>query len=143
MPILVDTEKCTGCGNCLDACPLQAVSLIQDRASIDHNKCNECLRCLDECPNEAIYQLYDKDVAVAKRQNSLSVSNQQTYPQSRPPLGIDQRTPPALEKPGMFLEGIKKVVSTLFGSDSSFSQRTRSGRKGQGKHRRRQRRGKH
>jgi len=50
----VDREKCTGCGLCVDACPVEAISLENDKAKVDEEKCTECGRCVEECPNEAI-----------------------------------------------------------------------------------------
>ena len=50
----VDKEKCTGCGLCVDACPLEAIKLEDDKANVDANLCTECGSCVDECPNDAI-----------------------------------------------------------------------------------------
>ena len=50
----VDTQECTGCGICVDACPVEAISLNDDRAVIDEDECTECGVCVDECPNDAI-----------------------------------------------------------------------------------------
>jgi len=54
--ITIDRTLCTGCGNCLDACPSGAISLDGDDriAGIDLGLCDECLACLDMCPNDAI-----------------------------------------------------------------------------------------
>lgn len=50
----VDAGKCTGCGVCLDICPVEAISLNDDKAVIDEDTCTECGLCVDECPNDAI-----------------------------------------------------------------------------------------
>jgi len=54
MAAKVDTQKCTGCGDCVDACPLEAISLNNDAAVIDEETCTECGLCVDECPNDAM-----------------------------------------------------------------------------------------
>ena len=54
MAVLVDKEKCTGCGTCIDACPLSAIELQDGLAVIDEETCGECGACVDVCPEEAI-----------------------------------------------------------------------------------------
>ena len=54
MAVLIDQEKCNGCGLCVDACPLQAISLENDKAKVDKDACTECGQCVDECPNKAV-----------------------------------------------------------------------------------------
>ena len=50
----VNAEKCTGCGLCVDVCPVEAITLEGDKAKVDEDKCTECGQCVEECPNEAI-----------------------------------------------------------------------------------------
>ena len=54
MAAKIDSEKCTGCGVCVDVCPLEAISLNDGIAVIDEDSCTECGLCVDECPNDAI-----------------------------------------------------------------------------------------
>ncbi len=49
----VNTDECTGCGACADACPSDAIT-VGDVAVIDTNVCVECLACVDECPTGAM-----------------------------------------------------------------------------------------
>ncbi len=53
MTILVDKEKCLGCGACLGSCPFGAIELEGDVAKIT-DKCTECGACMDSCPAEAL-----------------------------------------------------------------------------------------
>jgi ferredoxin len=50
----VDLEKCTGCGECLDACSVEAISLIEGKAAIDGDTCLSCGVCVQACPVGAI-----------------------------------------------------------------------------------------
>jgi [FeFe] hydrogenase (group B1/B3) len=52
----VVTEACRGClaHRCQHACPVQAISFINNRAIIDYEKCIECGRCNSACPYNAI-----------------------------------------------------------------------------------------
>ena len=54
MPAKVDQETCTGCGACVDACPREAIEMVDGKAVIDPDKCVDCGVCVDECPVEAI-----------------------------------------------------------------------------------------
>ncbi len=53
MAAVVDKEKCTACGACVEVCPVEAIKL-EDKATIDAETCIECGACVDECPVEAI-----------------------------------------------------------------------------------------
>jgi len=53
MAAKVDKEKCTGCGICVDVCPVEAIKIENDKAVISDD-CTECGACENECPNNAI-----------------------------------------------------------------------------------------
>jgi ferredoxin len=50
----VDPEVCTGCGICVDSCLEEAITFVDDIATININKCVNCCVCINDCPNEAI-----------------------------------------------------------------------------------------
>ncbi len=54
MPILIDTEKCTGCGECIRLCVPEAMSVVDGAISIDRAKCVQCGACAQVCPNQAL-----------------------------------------------------------------------------------------
>ncbi|NLX98910.1 MAG: 4Fe-4S binding protein [Rhodopirellula sp.] len=54
MTAIVDGEKCSGCGECVEACPLDAISMQDDHAVVDEETCGDCGACVDVCPTEAI-----------------------------------------------------------------------------------------
>jgi len=47
---------CRGCiaTRCVHACPREAISIVNHKASIDHNKCIMCGKCVAACPYSAI-----------------------------------------------------------------------------------------
>ena len=47
-------HRCIGCSTCIDACPMEAVGLVDARAAIDDDKCIRCYCCHEICPEEAI-----------------------------------------------------------------------------------------
>ena len=67
--VKVDVSKCTGCAMCVDACPVDAIS-IEKVAKIDASLCAGCCVCLDECPNDTIYKEM-KDAASFFREYAL------------------------------------------------------------------------
>jgi NAD-dependent dihydropyrimidine dehydrogenase PreA subunit len=56
MPAKVNKEECTGCGTCVEECPVEAI-IIDDNegcAVVDEEECVDCRACEDACPIEAI-----------------------------------------------------------------------------------------
>jgi NAD-dependent dihydropyrimidine dehydrogenase PreA subunit len=53
MAVIVNNVTCDGCGACADACPIDAIKIVQKKAVVS-DECVECGACVNECPNEAI-----------------------------------------------------------------------------------------
>ena len=51
----IDTDKCVGCGVCVDVCPHGAISVQNSTAMIDQKLCRQCENCAVICPTRAIY----------------------------------------------------------------------------------------
>jgi len=54
MAAKINHELCTGCATCVDVCPVEAISIDNDKAVVDGDACVDCGTCVDECPVEAI-----------------------------------------------------------------------------------------
>ena len=54
MPAKVDKEKCTGCESCVEECPSEAITMVDDKAVVDVGACVDCEACVDACSVEAI-----------------------------------------------------------------------------------------
>ncbi|WP_319507766.1 4Fe-4S binding protein [uncultured Methanolobus sp.] len=55
MVAIINRELCTGCGQCVETCPVEAISLDgEDIAIVDSELCVDCGQCVDVCPVEAI-----------------------------------------------------------------------------------------
>jgi pyruvate formate lyase activating enzyme len=51
--ILLNSEKCIGCGHCVSSCPEEAVSMNNEKAATDRKKCRGCGTCAQLCPSKA------------------------------------------------------------------------------------------
>ncbi len=77
--IYVDEERCTGCGTCVDVCPVGAIRLVNGVATIAQERCIECEACLSACPETAILSvsggdLVEKESAPPPRTSSQTLA---------------------------------------------------------------------
>ena len=55
MEILIDNEKCTGCGTCVDICPVTVFEMNEEKSvPIKIDECILCRACEVQCPENAI-----------------------------------------------------------------------------------------
>jgi NAD-dependent dihydropyrimidine dehydrogenase PreA subunit len=53
----IDPEVCTGCGQCVNSCPMDVIRMDEtgDKAQIRYaEECMNCEQCLLDCPVDAI-----------------------------------------------------------------------------------------
>jgi NAD-dependent dihydropyrimidine dehydrogenase PreA subunit len=56
----IDPESCTGCGECVTACPAGALALRDGRAAIAHPEdCQYCGNCEELCPEGAVVRPFE------------------------------------------------------------------------------------
>ena len=51
--VKINTDVCTGCGGCIDLCPVIAISMVDDMVQVDNDICTECKICVKVCPVNA------------------------------------------------------------------------------------------
>jgi ferredoxin len=53
--LVLDEQKCIGCGLCTEVCPHAVFEIQENNARIvDFNACMECGACVSNCPADAI-----------------------------------------------------------------------------------------
>ena len=57
--VKVDQEKCTGCGTCVDVCPVEVFELKEESSKsksfpTKQEECLVCRACETQCPENAI-----------------------------------------------------------------------------------------
>ena len=50
---IINQELCIGCGNCIEPCPVDAIT-VDDIAKVNRDLCLGCGICAGVCPEEAI-----------------------------------------------------------------------------------------
>lgn len=51
---MIDKDVCIGCGMCIPACPVDAISMVDGKAVINEEICIKCGACVGVCPVGAI-----------------------------------------------------------------------------------------
>lgn len=54
MAVKVESEKCSACKSCVDACPSQAIEVPDTVAVVKDGECIDCGACVDACPSSAL-----------------------------------------------------------------------------------------
>ena len=69
--IVIDEDKCTGCGDCVEYCHVDAIAVNPDSGVvevIDLEICIECHSCQQNCPQDAIKVYPQLDDAMREMQ---------------------------------------------------------------------------
>jgi Pyruvate/2-oxoacid:ferredoxin oxidoreductase delta subunit len=53
--ISAEVDLCVACGDCLDRCQMDALSLVDDMIALDLDRCIGCGLCVAACPAECLY----------------------------------------------------------------------------------------
>lgn len=53
--IVVDNDRCNGCGDCIKACKNRVLGMVDGKCTvIDSSRCKLCMLCIAYCPAKAI-----------------------------------------------------------------------------------------
>lgn len=64
--VWIDGERCTGCGACIEVCPVGAIALVNNVARVDEESCTGCGVCIDSCPQDAIQPVVEGELIPAE-----------------------------------------------------------------------------
>lgn len=54
MALIINSKKCIGCGICVQACPVDALEIVDGISVVEEEKCIKCGKCVRVCPTSAI-----------------------------------------------------------------------------------------
>ena len=52
--VIIDKEKCGGCGTCVDICHESCMYLVEGKVQINYDFCSTCTQCVAVCPSLAL-----------------------------------------------------------------------------------------
>jgi NAD-dependent dihydropyrimidine dehydrogenase PreA subunit len=52
--VAIDRDRCSGCGDCIDRCQMEALSLVDELISVNAELCLGCGNCIPACPTETL-----------------------------------------------------------------------------------------
>jgi Fe-S-cluster-containing hydrogenase component 2 len=84
MGIEIERSECTGCGCCVDVCPVEAIRLVDGRAVVYQEICTECGDCVMVCPVEAISLSEPESVGVLVPSDQQGENTSLEIPPSSP-----------------------------------------------------------
>ena len=61
-----DLSECTGCGFCVDICPVKAIKMVDDLPVVDRDWCIGCGVCAVPCPASAVRLIRRSDALPPK-----------------------------------------------------------------------------
>jgi len=54
MSAFILEKMCRACKHCVNACPVQAITMVKSLPVVDPTKCTECETCVETCMHGAI-----------------------------------------------------------------------------------------
>jgi iron only hydrogenase large subunit-like protein len=79
--VLLDSDKCNGCINCLKRCPTEAVRIRRGKSVISDERCIDCGECIRACPAHAKTSVRDPLSAVENYRYKVALPHPSLYAQ--------------------------------------------------------------
>ena len=91
---VIDPDTCTACDSCMDACPCDAISIVDGVHTIDPDLCVDCGACMDVCEFGSILSAESASNRPHSCHGTLTRCHTQARPQAAlplPPSGLRAR----------------------------------------------------
>lgn len=82
--VMLDSEKCKGCTNCIKHCPTEAIRVREGHAIIIEERCIDCGECIRICPNRAKLAITDPLARLADFKHAVALPAPSLYAQFGP-----------------------------------------------------------
>ncbi len=70
--VAIDKDSCSGCGDCIGRCQMEALSLVDDVITVDEASCFGCGNCISTCPTETLSMIRRASVEPPEAKERLS-----------------------------------------------------------------------
>jgi Fe-S-cluster-containing hydrogenase component 2 len=107
--LYVDENRCSGCGLCVDVCPVEALTLRDNVATINQTLCTECEACATACPERAILTIIEPAL-VPQAESEVT-----SYQRQQPSVPLATKLAPAIGSALFFMgrEVVPRVANYL------------------------------
>ena len=82
--VMLDSDNCKGCTNCIKHCPTEAIRVRKGRARIIEERCIDCGECIRICPNRAKLAITDSPERLAEFKHTVALPAPSLYAQFGP-----------------------------------------------------------
>jgi len=70
--VRADIDTCSGCGDCIERCQVDALSLVEEVISVNENMCFGCGNCVSVCPTESLIMIRRRNLEPPEAKERLS-----------------------------------------------------------------------
>ncbi len=70
--VAIDGESCSGCGDCIPRCQMDALSLVDEVITVNEEMCFGCGNCVSTCPTESLSMVRRASVEPPEAKEMLS-----------------------------------------------------------------------
>lgn len=108
--VVLDEDRCMGCTNCMQRCPMEAIRVKDRKAVISKDRCIDCGECIKVCPYHAHKSITDNIKSIDSYKYKVALAPITLYSQFGDNIRIDK-----------VFEGIKNLGFDYVYDESVFA----------------------